>query len=293
MICSIRLASLPALPRHCQRVLFLPPLPPRADLFTVATDVLSTFSLLLSPSFSLPQPCGASFSAKAKMASYSPVPNPAAPEHTHAHSSSPSLSHVRADGRRDSSDSLASSRRDSRALPTVRSPPAQQTRTGIRPLSLLQREHRDSSATVYSLPPESGDGEGSSSSGTFTEKMGARHPNQRGPPHGSRESTLTLTIPPGQLYPPNFDATLTMETGWKKYKRMKSLAPGWGRSIANVALSSCKSAGPSKPLAFRVTDQYSMGCAYALCRGKRAGLHPTVLMDSALPALVHDLDPLV
>ncbi|KAG9048395.1 hypothetical protein FS837_013032 [Tulasnella sp. UAMH 9824] len=173
------------------------------------------------------------------MASYSPVPNPTASERVHAHSSAPSLSHVHTHGRRDSSDSLASSRRDSRALPTVRSPPANQTRTGIRPLSLLQRDHRDSTTTLYSLPPESGDGEGSSSSGTFAEKMGARHPNQRGPaPHGSRESTLTLTIPPGQLYPPNFDATLTMETGWKKYKRMKSLAPGWGRSIVNVALSS-------------------------------------------------------
>ncbi|KAG8897184.1 hypothetical protein FRC01_011451, partial [Tulasnella sp. 417] len=168
------------------------------------------------------------------MASYSPVPNPAAPERAHAHSSGPSSSHTHADGRRDSSDSLASSfRRDSRALPTVRSPPAQQTRTGIRPLSLL---HKDSSTTLYSLPPERGDGEGSSSSWTFGEK--SRHPYQHGPPHGSRESTVTLTIPQGQLYPSNFDATVTMETGWKKFKRMKSLAPGWWRSMANVALSS-------------------------------------------------------
>ncbi|KAG9012479.1 hypothetical protein FRB90_006669 [Tulasnella sp. 427] len=167
------------------------------------------------------------------MASYSPVPNP---EREHTDSPSPF-----ADRRRDSSPGASSSR----------SPPAHAQHhprpSGIRPLSLLKR---DSSATLYSVHSElTGDG-----SASFSEKMVNRTPPLYGsgpqshsqhslPPYGhphsgSRESTLSLTIPPGQMYPHNFGATVTLETGWKKYKRMRSLAPGWGRSVLNVVISS-------------------------------------------------------
>ncbi|KAG9018880.1 hypothetical protein FRB90_008645 [Tulasnella sp. 427] len=167
------------------------------------------------------------------MASYSPVPNP---EREHTDSPGPF-----ADRRRDSSSGVSSSR----------SPPAHAQHHprpgGIRPLSLLKR---DSSATLYSVHSElTGDG-----SASFSEKMVNRTPPLYGsgpqshsqhslPPYGhphsgSRDSTLSLTIPPGQMYPHNFGATVTLETGWKKYKRMRSLAPGWGRSVLNVVISS-------------------------------------------------------